>query len=72
VAWNFSKFLVTRTGRVAKSYAPGRSPLRLQNDIAKALAGTMEALPSRKPNVESRQAVMKKLWPFGHPDEKPL
>lgn len=39
IKWNFTKFLVTREGKVAKRYAPQKSPLDLDNDIQKYLAG---------------------------------
>lgn len=39
VKWNFTKFLVTREGRVKKRYAPQKSPLDIEQDIKKYLAG---------------------------------
>lgn len=39
VKWNFTKFLVTREGKVAKRYAPQKSPFDIEEDIKKYLAG---------------------------------
>ena len=39
VKWNFTKFLVTREGVVAKRFPPQKSPLDIENDIKKYLAG---------------------------------
>jgi glutathione peroxidase len=37
IKWNFTKFLVDRTGRVVKRYAPNDTPESLAGDIEKAL-----------------------------------
>jgi glutathione peroxidase len=42
VKWNFTKFLVGRSGQVLKRYAPNDAPDSLRKDIEKALA---EAAP---------------------------
>lgn len=39
IKWNFTKFVVTREGKVAKRYAPQKSPLDVEDDIEKYLAG---------------------------------
>ncbi len=39
VKWNFTKFLVSRDGRVLDRYAPTTKPEDLVKDIEKALAG---------------------------------
>lgn len=39
IKWNFTKFLVTREGKVAKRYAPQKSPLDVEDDVKKYLAG---------------------------------
>lgn len=33
IKWNFTKFLVDRSGRVVRRYAPGKQPEELQADI---------------------------------------
>ncbi len=33
IKWNFTKFLVDRSGRVVRRYAPGKKPEELQADI---------------------------------------
>ena len=38
VKWNFTKFLVSRDGRVVQRYAPTQSPESLEHDIEAALA----------------------------------
>lgn len=39
VKWNFTKFLVSREGNVAKRYAPQKSPQDIEADVKKYLAG---------------------------------
>lgn len=39
VKWNFTKFLVTREGVVAKRYAPQKDPKDIEEDIKRYLAG---------------------------------
>ena len=39
IKWNFTKFLVDRTGSVVKRYAPTDTPQSLARDIEAALAG---------------------------------
>jgi glutathione peroxidase len=44
IQWNFTKFLVDRSGRVCKRYAPTTAPEKIESDIqklleAKALSG---------------------------------
>ena len=39
IKWNFTKFLVDRSGKVAKRYAPQDAPAKLAGDIEAALAG---------------------------------
>ncbi len=38
IKWNFTKFLVARSGRVVKRYAPADSPASLEGDVAAQLA----------------------------------
>jgi glutathione peroxidase len=38
IKWNFTKFLVDRTGTVVKRYAPATTPAALVEDIAKLVA----------------------------------
>ena len=40
IKWNFTKFLVSRSGRVVKRFAPADSPARTGRDIAAQLAST--------------------------------
>ena len=37
IKWNFTKFLIDRTGRVVARYAPARSPDEIAGDIEKLL-----------------------------------
>jgi glutathione peroxidase len=37
IKWNFTKFLITRNGRVLKRYAPTDKPELIEKDIIKAL-----------------------------------
>jgi glutathione peroxidase len=37
VKWNFTKFLIDRTGKVVRRYAPTDKPARLERDIEKLL-----------------------------------
>jgi len=37
IKWNFTKFLVTRTGEVVKRYAPTTKPIDIEEDIKKYL-----------------------------------
>jgi glutathione peroxidase len=37
IKWNFTKFLVDRTGRVVRRYAPSDTPAKIENDIAAVL-----------------------------------
>ncbi|XP_068661055.1 probable glutathione peroxidase 4 [Aristolochia californica] len=37
IKWNFTKFLVGKEGKVISRYGPTTSPLRIENDIKKAL-----------------------------------
>ncbi|CDZ99631.1 hypothetical protein BN1048_00572 [Jeotgalicoccus saudimassiliensis] len=39
IKWNFTKFLVTREGKVVKRYPPQKSPLDIEEDVKKYLAG---------------------------------
>lgn len=38
IKWNFSKFLVSKTGAVLERYAPTTEPSSIAKDIEKALA----------------------------------
>lgn len=38
IKWNFTKFLVNRSGEVVKRYAPKTAPLAIENDIQQLLA----------------------------------
>ena len=38
IKWNFTKFLVDRSGKVVKRYAPATTPQALQDDIARLVA----------------------------------
>ncbi len=38
IKWNFTKFLVARSGRVVKRYAPADPPASLEGDVAAQLA----------------------------------
>jgi glutathione peroxidase len=38
IKWNFTKFLVSRSGKVIDRYAPKTEPQTLASDIEKALA----------------------------------
>lgn len=38
IKWNFTKFLVNRSGLVVKRYAPTTTPLQIQQEIQKLLA----------------------------------
>jgi glutathione peroxidase len=38
IKWNFTKFLVDRTGRVAKRFAPSDTPERIDADVTAILA----------------------------------
>jgi len=40
IKWNFTKFLVSRDGRVLKRYAPTTKPAAIAKDIEKALEAT--------------------------------
>lgn len=40
VKWNFTKFLISRDGRVLKRYAPTDKPASIKHDIEAALAAT--------------------------------
>jgi glutathione peroxidase len=37
IKWNFTKFLINRSGKVVKRYAPNTSPLEMMKDIEKIL-----------------------------------
>ncbi len=37
IKWNFTKFLVDRSGKVVKRYSPNASPLEMKEDIEKLL-----------------------------------
>lgn len=37
IKWNFTKFLIDRSGKVVRRYAPGDKPEALEKDIAKLL-----------------------------------
>ncbi len=37
IKWNFTKFLVSRSGKVLERYAPTTTPAQISDDIAKAL-----------------------------------
>jgi len=37
IKWNFTKFLVDRTGRVVRRYAPNDTPEKIEKDIAAVL-----------------------------------
>jgi glutathione peroxidase len=37
IKWNFTKFLVDRSGRVVRRYAPTDTPAKIENDIAAVL-----------------------------------
>ena len=37
IKWNFTKFLVDRTGRVVRRYAPTETPEKIENDISAVL-----------------------------------
>ena len=37
IKWNFTKFLVDRTGRVVRRYAPTDTPAKIEDDIAAVL-----------------------------------
>jgi glutathione peroxidase len=37
IKWNFTKFLVDRTGRVVRRYAPTETPEKIENDIGAVL-----------------------------------
>lgn len=39
IKWNFTKFLVTREGKVVKRYPPQKSPHDIEQDVEKYLAG---------------------------------
>jgi glutathione peroxidase len=41
IKWNFTKFLIDREGHVVERYAPQTSPVALETDIERALAGEM-------------------------------
>ncbi|MNK87383.1 Hydroperoxy fatty acid reductase gpx1 [compost metagenome] len=38
IKWNFTKFLIGKDGKVIKRYAPNEEPLKIVDDIQKALA----------------------------------
>ena len=38
ITWNFSKFLLDKDGKVAKTVAPGESPANMEEDIKNLLA----------------------------------
>jgi glutathione peroxidase len=38
IKWNFTKFLISRDGKVIKRYAPSTKPAKIAADIKKALA----------------------------------
>lgn len=38
IKWNFTKFLVDRSGRVAKRYAPTAAPASIEQDLVRLLA----------------------------------
>ena len=40
IRWNFTKFLVDRTGRVVKRYGPATEPRKLAGDIERLLDGS--------------------------------
>jgi len=40
IKWNFTKFLVSRTGEVLDRYAPTTTPASLEKDVEKALTST--------------------------------
>lgn len=40
IKWNFTKFLVDREGTVVKRYAPKTNPLKITDEIEKALKST--------------------------------
>jgi len=37
IKWNFTKFLVDKSGKVIKRYAPSTSPMKMEDDIIKLL-----------------------------------
>ena len=37
IKWNFTKFLVSRTGEVVKRYAPVTAPEKMEEDILRLL-----------------------------------
>ena len=37
IKWNFTKFLVDRSGRVVKRYAPNDTPEKIDEDVQKVL-----------------------------------
>ncbi|GAB3070209.1 glutathione peroxidase [Salinicoccus sesuvii] len=39
VKWNFTKFLISREGKIIKRYPPQKSPLSIEYDIAQVLRG---------------------------------
>lgn len=39
IKWNFTKFLVTREGKVVKRYPPQKPPHDIEDDVEKYLAG---------------------------------
>ena len=42
IKWNFTKFLIDRTGEVVSRYAPGKNPEALTGDIERLLTGVCE------------------------------
>jgi len=42
IKWNFTKFLVDRSGHVVKRYAPGDAPEKIDNDLSALLAPPRE------------------------------
>ncbi|MCG1008767.1 glutathione peroxidase [Salinicoccus sp. ID82-1] len=39
VKWNFTKFLISREGRIVKRFPPQKSPLTFEDDILRVLRG---------------------------------
>lgn len=39
VKWNFTKFLISREGRIVNRFSPQKSPMALEEDVKKVLRG---------------------------------
>jgi len=53
IKWNFTKFLVSRDGRVIQRYAPQTAPADLAGDIEAALAAAPETASEAAPDAGS-------------------